>query len=71
MVHDGLPVMNGRQLIRSGSLSPIAADGPTMIAHLDQVVPLSAERPRSSCRGRRPGSWSLRHLLRSGAASSG
>ena len=44
MVHAGLPVINGRQLIGSGSLSPIAADGATMIACLDYVVPLSVER---------------------------
>ena len=44
MVHGGLPVMNGRQWIGSGSVSPIAASGATMIAFLDQVTPLSVER---------------------------
>src|SRR6266487_4130415 len=43
-VHRGLPVMNGRQAIGSGSVSPMALSGATMIARLDQVAPLSVER---------------------------
>ena len=43
-VHGGLPVMNGRQLIGSGSVSPIELAGATMIAFFDQVAPLSVER---------------------------
>jgi hypothetical protein len=44
MVDGGLPVMNGRQLIGSGSGSPTAASRETMIAFLDHDTPLSVER---------------------------
>ena len=36
--------MNGRQWIGSGSVSPMALSGATMIARRDQVAPLSVER---------------------------
>jgi hypothetical protein len=55
IVHGGLPVMNGRQWIGSGSLSPIPLAGATMVARLDHVSPLSVERmtatklPASCC----------------------
>ena len=40
-VHGGLPVMNGRQLIGSGSVSPIEPAGAMLIAFFDHVAPLS------------------------------
>ena len=43
-VHGGLPVMNGRQLIGSGSVSPTECAGAMSIAFFDQVTPLSVER---------------------------
>src|SRR5947208_2260357 len=42
-VHGGLPVMNGRQLIGSGSVSPIERAGAMTIAFLDQGAPLSVD----------------------------
>jgi len=44
IVHGGLPVMNGRHWIGSGSLSPIAWTGATVVARFDHVSPLSVER---------------------------
>ena len=43
-VHGGLPVMNGRQLIGSGSVSPTECAGAMSIAFFDQLAPLSVER---------------------------
>jgi hypothetical protein len=48
IVQGGLPVMNGRQLIGCGSLSPIACTGATTTARLDQLAPLSVERMTST-----------------------